>query len=111
MTTANCRSSRVILDAKDNFVFTLTEPVYVYTDIIKPNFVRDFYVRLLPSLHFLLATRYNCFNYPLYRPVAQSFIESVTNRLVKKSGENVIFEDSDIPCLVILQFEKKSSTQ
>jgi hypothetical protein len=44
-------------------------------------------------------------------PRAQSFIESITIRLIKKSGENVIFYDSDIPSLFILHFKKKSSMQ
>jgi len=65
MTPANCRSSRVTLAAKDNFDFTLPEPVYVYTDIIRPNLVGDSYVRLLTSLHFPSATGYHRFNYPL----------------------------------------------
>jgi len=44
-------------------------------------------------------------------PVEQSFIMSIAIRLVTKAGENVVFEDSDIPCLVILHFKKNSSTQ
>jgi hypothetical protein len=111
MTLANCRSSRVTLAAKDNFDFTLPETVYVYADIIRPNLAGDPYVRLQTSLHFPSATVYHRFNYPTYRPVEQSFIESTAIRLVTKTGENVVFEDSDIPCLVILHFKKKSSTQ
>ena len=105
MTPANCRSSRVTLAAKDNFDFTLSEPVYVYTDIIRPNLVGDSYVRLT-FLHFPSATVYHRFNYAMYRPVEQSFIESIAIRLYTKTGENVVFEDSDIPCLVILHFKK-----
>ena len=62
MTSANCRSSRVTLTAKDNFELTLLEPVHIYTDIIRPNFVGDSYVRLLTSLHFPSATGYHRFN-------------------------------------------------
>jgi hypothetical protein len=102
MTPGNCRSFRVNLAAKDNFDFTLPEPVYVYTDIIKPNLVGDSYVRLLTSLHFPSATGYHTLNYPMYRPVEQSFIELIAIRVVTKTGENVVFEDSDNPCLVIL---------
>jgi hypothetical protein len=82
----------------------------VYTDIIKPNLVGDSYVRHLTSLHFPSATGYHTFNYPLYRPVEQSFIESTTIRLVTKTGVDVVFEDNDISCLVALYFKKKSST-
>jgi len=106
MTPANCRSSRVTLAGKDNFDFTLPEPIYVYTDIIRRNLVGDSYVRLLTSLHFPPATGYHRFNYPMYTPVAQSFIESIAIRLVTKTGKNVVFEDNDIPCLVILHFKK-----
>ena len=38
-------------------------------------------------------------------------LESITIRLVTKTDEDVVFEDSDIPCLVVLQFKKKSSKQ
>jgi hypothetical protein len=49
---ANCRSSTVNLSTKDNFNFAQPEPVFVYTDIIKPDLVGDSYVRLLIFLHF-----------------------------------------------------------
>jgi len=95
---------------KDNFNFAQPETVYIYTDIIKPNLVEDSYVRLLTSLHFPSNTGYHRFDYPLYKPVEQSFIEPIFNCLVMKTGDNVSFEDSKIPCLVILHFKKKSST-
>ena len=31
--------------------------------------------------------------------------QSISIRLVMKTGENVLFEDSDIPCLVILHLK------
>jgi len=108
---ANCRSSTVKLSTKDNFNFPKPEPVYVYTDIIKPNLVGVSYVRLLTSLHFPSNTVYHRFDHPLYKPVEHSFIESISVRLVMKTGENVLFEESDIPCLVILHFKKKSSVK
>ena len=105
MNPANCRSSTVNLSTKDNFNFAQPEPLYIYTDIIKSNLVVDSYVQLLTSLHFPSNTGYHRFDYPLYKPVEQSFIESITIPLVIKTGENV-FEDSDIPYLVILHFKK-----
>jgi hypothetical protein len=83
------------------------EPVYVYTDVIKPNLVGDSYVRLLTSLHFPSGTGYHRFHYALYKPVEQSFIESISIRLITKTSEDVVFEDSDIPFLVTLHFKKK----
>jgi len=91
----------VNLSTKDIYNFAQREPVYIYMDIIKPNLVGDCYVRLLTSLHFLSNTGYHRIYYPLYKPVEQSFIESISIRLVTKTGENVLFEKSDIPCLVI----------
>ena len=44
MNPTNCRSSAVTLPAEDNSGFTTQEPVYVYTDVIKPNLVADSYV-------------------------------------------------------------------
>ena len=63
-------------------------------------------MRLLSSLHFPSDTGCHRFDCTLYKPVEQSFIESISIRLVTKTGENVLFEDSDIPCLVILHFKK-----
>ena len=53
----------------------------MYTNI-KPNLVCDSYVKLLTTLHFPSSTECHRFDFPLYRPVEQSFIESITNRLV-----------------------------
>jgi hypothetical protein len=100
MNTANCRFSTVNPTTKDNFNFAQPDPVYIYTDIIKPNLVGNSYVRLLTSLHFPSNTGYHRFDYPLYKPVEPSFIQSISIRLVIKTGENVLFEVSDIPCIV-----------
>jgi len=54
----------------------------VYTDIIKPNVVGDSNVKLLATLHFPSSTGYHRFNFPSYRRVEQSFIESINIRLV-----------------------------
>ena len=111
MNPVNCRSSTVKHTLQDNINFAHPEPVYVYTDINKPNLVGDSYVRLLTSLHFPSAKGYHRFDNPLYKPVEQSYIESISIRLVMKTGENVLFEESDIPCLVILHCKMKSSEQ
>jgi len=110
MNPANCHTSRITVSLKDNPDFTTPEPVYVYTDI-KPNLVGDSYVNLLTTLHFPSSTGYHRFDFPLYRPVEQSFIEYITIRLVTKNAEDVLFEDSDIPCVVTLHFKNKSSAQ
>ena len=68
-------------------------------------------MRLLTPLHLPSEKGYHRFDYPLFKPVEQSFIESISIRLVLKTGENALFEDSDIPRLVILHFKKKSSAQ
>ena len=41
MNPANFRTSVVMLPTKDNLNFTQPDPVYVYTDIMKPNLVGD----------------------------------------------------------------------
>ena len=107
MAPSNCRESRAPLLDIYNTDFAVSEPVYVYTDIIKPNLVGDSYVRLLTPLHFPSPTWHHRFDYPLYRPVEQSYIESIGIRLVTKTGNDVAFEDSEIPCLAILHFKKK----
>jgi hypothetical protein len=92
MNPTNCRSSKVSLPAKDNSDFTTLEPVYVYTHVIKPNLVGDSYVRLLTTLHFPYKTGYDRFDYPLHRPVQQSFTECIAIRQVTKTGEDVAFD-------------------
>ena len=76
MNPANCHTSRITVSLKDNPDFTTPEAVYVYTDI-KLNLVGDCYVKLLTTLHFPSSTGY-------HRPVEQSFIGSITIRLVTK---------------------------
>jgi len=46
----------------------------VYTGIIKPNLVGDYYVKLLTILHFPSSTGYHRLDFPLYSPVHQAFI-------------------------------------
>jgi hypothetical protein len=111
MNPANYHTSRITVSLNDNTGFITPEPVYVYTNIIKPNLVGDSYIKLLATLHFSSSTGYHRFDFPLYRPVEQSFIESITIRLVTKNEEDVLFEDSDIPCVVTLRFKNKSSAQ
>jgi len=82
--TANCRSSAMRHSIKDNINIAHPEPLYVYTDIIKPNLVGYCYVRLLTSLHYPSAKGYNRFDIPLYKPVEQSYIESISIRLFMK---------------------------
>jgi len=78
MNTANCRSFTFSISLEDNNNFAQPEHVNVYTDIIKPNLVGDSYVRLLTSLHFPMDTDYHIFDYPLYKLVEQSYIESIS---------------------------------
>jgi hypothetical protein len=105
---ANCRTSKVTVALKDNLDFIAPEPVYVYTDIIKPNLVGDSYVRLLTTLHFPSSRGYHTINFPLYRPVEQSFMECITIRLVTKIAD-VLFQNSDIRCITMLHFKNKST--
>jgi len=109
MNPAICHSSTVNLSTKDKFNFSQPEPVYIYTDFIKPNLVGDSYVGLLIPLHFPSDTGYHRFDYSLYKPVEQFFMESISIRLVMNTAENVLVEESDIPCLVVLNFKETSS--
>ena len=79
MNPTNCRSSTLSLPAKDNSGCTTQEPVYVYTDVFKPNLIGDSYVRLLTYLNFLSKTEYHRFDYP-FGPVDKSFRVSHSSR-------------------------------
>ena len=107
MNPANCHSNRVTAPMKDNYNFASPEPVFVYADI-KPNLVGDSYVKRLTTLHFPSSTGYHRFRNPLYRPIEQAFIESLAIRLVIKNGDDVTFNDSDVPSVVTLHFKKTS---
>ena len=100
MNPANCHFTRVNVPVKDNYDFASREPVYVYTNIVKPNLVGESFVKILTTLHFPSSTRYHRFDYPLYMPIEQSSIQSITIRLFTKNGEDVLFDDSDIPSVV-----------
>jgi hypothetical protein len=102
MIPANCHSSRISLSVEENSNFATSEPVHVYTDIIKPNLFGESYVRLLTTPHFPSNTDYHRFHYSFYRPIDQSFIDSITIRLVTKTDEDVAFYNIDIPCIIIL---------
>jgi len=84
--TANSCSSAVKHSIKQNINIAHPQPVYVYTDIIKPNLVGYCYVRLLTSVHHPSAKGYNTFDYLLYKLVEQSYIGSISIRLVMKTG-------------------------
>jgi len=84
MNPASCRSSTVKHFIIDYIKFAHPEPVYIYTDIIKPNLVRDSYVRLLTSLHFPSAKGYHRFDYPLNKLVEQSDIVNVDSSRYEK---------------------------
>ena len=94
MNPTNCRTSILMLPTKDKLNFTHPKPVYVYTDIIKPNLFGDIYVRLLTSLHIPSYKGYHRFDYPLYMIVKQSFIETISIRVVSKTRENVFLKIS-----------------
>jgi len=66
MNPTNYHSSTVNLSTKDNFNFTQPAPVYIYTDIMKPNLVGDSFLRLLTFLHFPSNMSFHRFDYPLY---------------------------------------------
>ena len=87
MNPANCRSSTVIRFIKDNINFIQLEPVYFYTYIIKPNLIADSCVRLLTSLHFPSDTGYRRFVCSLYKPVEHSYINSISIRVIMKTGK------------------------
>ena len=60
--------------------------------IYQTKFGRGFLRETLNIPTLSSATGYNTFNFPLYRPIEQSFIESTAIRLFTKTGEDV-FED------------------
>ena len=99
MSPAICHSSRVNVLVKYNSDFAF------YTDIIK-KIVGDSYFRILTTIHFPSTTGYHRFNYSQYRPIQQFLIESITIRLVTKNGVDVLFEESDIPSVVILHIKR-----
>jgi hypothetical protein len=86
MNPPNCHSTRINMNVKDNYDFASPKPVYVYTDIVKPNLVGDSYVKILTTLHFPSVTGYHWFDHSMYTPIEQSVIEAITIRLVTKNG-------------------------
>jgi len=56
--------------------------------------VGDSDVMILTPMLFTSKTSYNGLDNPLYRPVEQSFIQSISIPLVTEYGEDVAFNDS-----------------
>ena len=108
---ANCHSYRVRVAVKENNNFAQPVPLYVYMDIIKPNLVGDSYFILLTTITFIFKAAYHGFNYPLYRPIEQSFIEPTPARVCSKTCEDVLFEYGEIPSVIPFLFKKKSSAR
>ena len=106
MNSDNRHSSRIKVALKYNNDFDIPEPAYVYSGVIKLNLFGDSNVWRLSTHRYPSKTRCQRFKYPLCRPIEQSFIESMTVRLVTKNGEDMLFEDSEIPCVVTLYFKK-----
>jgi len=88
---------------------TIPEHVYVYIDFIKENLFGDSYFIFLTTTHLQAKTEHHKFNYRLYRNIEHSFVQSTSVRLFTKKFEEVLLIDSDIPCVVTLHFQKKSS--
>ena len=72
------------------------------------KFVWEFLLWNLTNLNFPSKTGYHRFNYPMYRFIEKSFIESIMIRLVTNNGENVRFEASDMPSIVNCTFKSIS---
>lgn len=78
------------------------EPVYIHKGIIKPNLVCDSYMRHLTPIQFPSPKGYHGFDYALYSPLEQSFVETFYIQLVIMSGQDENFPDSALPCITIL---------
>jgi hypothetical protein len=63
------QGENIIYTDVERFKTIPAEPVYIYTDIIKPNLVGDSYVGLLTPIQFPSPKGYHRFDYPLYRPL------------------------------------------
>lgn len=85
-----------------------TQPVFVYTDIIKPVLVGDTFVRRLRVIQFPSVTGHHVFDPPYYMPVEKSRIETISIALHSKTGSPVRFETSPIPTYAVLHFIKRN---
>jgi hypothetical protein len=83
-----------------------TQPVFIYTDIIKPVLVGDTFVRRLRVIQFPNSTGHHIFQPTYYMPVEKTRIESISIALHSKNGNPVRFETSPIPTYAVLHFIK-----
>lgn len=83
-----------------------TESVFIYSDIVTPQFVGDSYVRSLRVIQFPSLRGQHFFQPVYYLPVEKKNIESITIALVNKHGENVKFNLSSLSTNIVLHFMK-----
>lgn len=84
------------------------QPVFVYSDIISPQFVGDTYVKNLRVIQFPNPQGHHIFNPAYYFPIEKTSISSISIALRSEVGKPVRFETSPVPTIAILHFERKT---
>ena len=105
----NVKAVHLVSNKRDEDDIDTIQPVFIYTDIIKPVLVGDTFVRRLRVIQFPSRTGHHIFDPPYYMPVEKTRIESISIALHTKSGSPVRFETSAIPTYVVLHFIKGNS--
>jgi hypothetical protein len=88
----------------------LTTPHHKRTAVTEPQERRpmpDMGCRAIGWIHLPSPKVYHRFDYQLDIQLEQSFIETISIRLVAKSGDNVKFASSAVPCITILHFKRR----
>lgn len=83
------------------------EPVYVYVDIIEPQYVGGIKSRVIRSIPFPVPTRYQTFNPITYVKVEKQHIDVITFSLQTMHGERVRFVSTTVPLVATLHFRRR----
>jgi hypothetical protein len=83
-------------------------PVYLYSDIVKPQILSDTNVRLLRVLPPPLTTGHFIFSNLYYLPVGKRVIDSISFSFATKTGARYPFPDASFqPSIAVLHFRKR----
>ena len=81
-------------------------PIFLYTDIIRPQFVGDTMTRLLRVLPPNIASDHQIFSSLYYIPIEKVHFASITISFCSKTGKRYPFPASEHPSIVVLHFRR-----
>lgn len=93
-----------VSDAKKSTVLAC-----VYTDFIKPGFVGNEQIRclrIIPMTNAVRVAQSHEFRHPIYHPVNENYIESISILLADINGQTLKIHSTQTPTYILLHFKQ-----